>query len=115
MLANYFTNAASSIGGDHVNNLTEEDHDDHNSVKAIREAYEGMKFEFKYFSQADVQQALEKTNPKKSCGWDSGALPKIVKNVAKGIAPSLTSLYDKCIEESEWLNDWKKGEWTPVV
>lgn len=47
MLANYFTNAASSIGGNHVNNLTEEDHDDHKSVKAIREAYEGMKFEFK--------------------------------------------------------------------
>ena len=61
-----------------------------------------------------MQQALEKTNPKKSCRWDSGAPPKLLKNVAKRIAPSLTRLYNKCIEQSECPNEWKKGEWTPV-
>ena len=38
ILAKYFTNATLSIGGDHLNNITEEDHSDHSSVKTIREA-----------------------------------------------------------------------------
>ena len=39
ILANYFTNAARGIAGDHVNNFTEEDHSDHSSVKTIRETH----------------------------------------------------------------------------
>lgn len=39
ILAKYFTNATLSIGGDHLNNITEEDHSDHSSVKTIREAH----------------------------------------------------------------------------
>jgi len=35
ILANYFPNAALSMGGDHVNNFTEDDHSDHSSVKTI--------------------------------------------------------------------------------
>ena len=38
-LATYFTNVALDIGGDHVNNLMEEDHSEHSSVRSIREAY----------------------------------------------------------------------------
>ena len=37
LLANYFTTAASNIQGDHVNNLSENDHQFNNSVKTIRE------------------------------------------------------------------------------
>ena len=77
ILANYFTNAALSIGGDHVNNITEEDHSDHSSVKTIRETHKETNFEFKLFTVAEVEQALEKINPKKSSGWDTGLPPKL--------------------------------------
>ena len=40
--------------------------------------------------------------------------PKLLKIVAKGIAPSLTRLYNNCIEQSQWPHKWKMGEWTPV-
>ena len=61
-----------------------------------------------------MQYALENTNPRKSCGWDSSAPPKLLKEVAKGIAPSLTRLYNSCIELNQWPSEWKKGECTPV-
>ncbi|PFX17475.1 hypothetical protein AWC38_SpisGene18211 [Stylophora pistillata] len=51
---------------------------------------------------------------KKSLGWDPGALPKLLKNVACGIAPSLMTLYNSCIELGRWPCAWKMGEWTPV-
>jgi hypothetical protein len=40
--------------------------------------------------------------------------PKLVKLISVGITPSLTKLYNECIEESQWPLDWKKGEWIPV-
>lgn len=61
-----------------------------------------------------MKNALEKINPKKPSGWDLEASPKLLKNVPDGIAPSLTSLYDNCIEQSEWPSALKKGEWTPA-
>ncbi|KAL9951208.1 hypothetical protein ACROYT_G043830 [Oculina patagonica] len=83
------------IGGDHVNNLAEEDHSEHSSVP-------------------EVQQALQKINPKKSSGWDSRISPKLLKSVAEGTAASLTKLYNNCIEQGEWHNAWKMGECTPA-
>ena len=62
----------------------------------------------------EVQNALENINPKKSCGWDPSAPPKLLKEVAKGIAPALTRLYNSCIELNQWPSEWKKGEWTPA-
>ena len=100
ILAKYFINAALSIGGDHLNNITEEDHSDHSSVKTIREAHKETNFEFKLFTEAEVEQALEKINSKKSSGWDTGLPPKLLKKVAKGTAAALTSLYNNCIEQS---------------
>ena len=113
-LATYFTNVALDIGGDHVNNLTEEDHSEHSSVRSIREAYKENDFDFKLFSVPEVQQALQKINSKKSSGWDLGISPKLLKSVAKGTAVSLTNLYNNCIEQGEWPNAWKMGEWTPA-
>ena len=34
--------------------------------------------------------------------------------VAGGVAPSLTTMYNDCIETSQWPMVWKMGEWTPV-
>ena len=63
---------------------------------------------------AEVEKALEKINPKKSSGWDTGLPPKLLKNVAKGTGASLTSLYNNCIEQSNWPSAWKISVWTPV-
>ena len=115
MLASCFTNAASSIGGDHVINFTEEDHNNHSSVRTIQEGYKETNFEFSLFTTTEVQKALENINPKKSGGWDIGITLKLLKpNVAKGAAASLTSLFNSCIGQNEWPNTWKRGEWTAV-
>lgn len=72
ILASYFTSAALGIGGDRVNNFTEEDHSDHSGVKTMRETHKETNFEFKFVTAAEVEQPLEKINPKKSSGWDTG-------------------------------------------
>ena len=113
-LASYFTHTAARIGGEHVSRLTERDHDNHSSVMEIRKAYKDDHFDFEILGKEQVQDALKTINPKKSCGWDPGAPPKLLKKVASGVAPSLTSLYNNCIKLSQWPTAWKKGEWTPV-
>ena len=40
-------------------------------------------------SEVDVKHVLETINPKKSSGRDPRAPPKLLKNVANGIVPSL--------------------------
>ncbi|PFX17001.1 hypothetical protein AWC38_SpisGene25862 [Stylophora pistillata] len=97
-LVNYFTTAAVSIVGDNAICITEENDDNHGSVKALKEAYLGTHFEFNQVSKDQVQKALENINPNKSCGWDPRAPPKLLKNVACGISPSLMTLYNSCIE-----------------
>lgn len=113
-LLNYCTTAAVSIIGDNAICITEENHDNHGSIKALREAYLGTHFEFNHVSKDQVQKGLENINPNKSCGWDPGAPPKLLKNVACGIAPSLMTLYNSCIKLGQWPCVWKMGEWTPV-
>jgi len=99
------------MGGDHVNNFTEEDCSDNSSVKTIRETYKKTNFEFKLFTVAEVEQALEKINPKHSSGWDTGLRPKLLKNMAKGAAVSLTSLYNNCTEQTEYLAQRMEDRW----
>ena len=46
-------------------------------------------------------------------GWDR--IPsKILKVTAKGIAPSLTRLFNTIIEKGQWPSSWKMEQWTPV-
>ena len=82
LLANYFTTAASNIQGDHVNNLSENDHQFNNSVKIIREVQSGAKFTFTKFRQGEVTRALETLNLRKSSGWNHGKLPILLKKLA---------------------------------
>ena len=60
------------------------------------------------------KEALQEINIKKASGWD-GIKPKLLKLAAPGIAKSLTGLYNCCISKAEWLTEWKKGEWAPVL
>ena len=88
LLADYFNTAALSIGGDHVNDLTERDHDNHNSVKIIRETYDTYPvscFEFRKLSQEEVLFTLEHLNSKTSSGWNPGITPDLLKRVARGV------------------------------
>ena len=85
-LASYLTTTAESIGGDHVSSLTESDLENHSSVRAIRDTFNDTLFDFHTFIKEQVQGALEKINPKKSCGWDPGVSPKLLKIIASGIS-----------------------------
>ena len=114
LLANYFTYAAANVGGDHVRNITENECHNHYSVQNIRNNYENINFDFKRVKQEEVKSELDNLNTKKSSGWNSTMSPKLVKLISVGITPSLTKLYNECIEESQWPLDWKKGEWIPV-
>lgn len=80
----------------------------------IRKVYKDDHFDFKVLRKEKVQDAFKTINPKKSCGWDPGAPPKLLKKVASGVALSLTSLCNNCIKLSQWPTAWKKGDWTPV-
>ena len=113
-LASYFTHTVARIGGENVSRLTERDHDNHSSVMEIRKAYKDDHFDFEILRKEQAQDPLKSINPKKSCGWDPRAPLKLLKKVACGVAPSLTSLYNNCIKLSQWPTAWKKGEWTPV-
>lgn len=113
-LANYFSTMANSIGGINVNDLEEHDFENHPSVNIIKKEHDqNSHFNFKQFKVKEVQRALEKIDTKKATGWDSIS-PKVLKMAAKGIAPSLTSIFNKCILQSQWPTAWKKGEWVPV-
>ena len=103
---NYFTTAAASIAGANIIGITEENHDNHGSVKTLRDVYQGTHFEFNRVRKDKVPKAL--------WGGDPGVPPKLLKKVAYEIAPSLMTLYNSCIELGKWPCAWKMGEWTPV-
>ncbi len=103
LLADYFKTDALNIGEDHINNLTERDHDNHNSVKVIRETrIKRTLIEFRALGEDDVTLTLEHLNPKKSSGWNQAITHNILNKVVRGVGPSLTSLYKECIHECKW-------------
>ena len=79
----------------------------------IETIYKNSSFQFKYINTKDVQDLFENFNPRKYCS-DTGLMPKLMKKVAEGIAPSVTYLYNRCIETSNWPAIWKRGERTPI-
>ena len=108
-LASYFTDTVARIGGEHVTRLTERDHNNHSSVMEIRKAYKDDHFDLEILRKEQVQDALKSINPKKSCGWDPGAPPKLLKKETSGVAPSLTSLYNNCTKLCQWPRRWVNG------
>ena len=86
--------------------LVEADFSNHQSVVAISNNWTGEK-------NFEVQTALEKLNPDKAAGCDS-IPPKLLKLAAAELAPSLTKIYNSCINQGCWPQSWKKGEWSPI-
>ena len=112
-LTNYFSTIASDIGGNHVISLTDNEFNNHSSVQMIETIHSNSSFQFKHINTKDVHDLFENLNPRKSCS-DTGLMPKLMKKVAEGIAPSVTNLYNRCIENSNWPAIWKRGELTPI-
>ena len=79
----------------------------------IETIYSNSSFQFKHINTKDVQDLFENLNPRKSCS-DTGLMPKLMKKVAEGIAPSVKNLYKRCTENSNWPAIWKRGELTPI-
>ena len=79
----------------------------------IESIYSNSSFQFKHIDIKDVQYLFENFNPGKSCS-DTGLMTKLMKKVAEGIAPSVTNLYNRCIENSDWPAIWKRGELTSI-
>lgn len=90
-----------------------QDFERHPSVAVIRQAYQNMHFGFNEIKVGAVEIELQKINSSKATGWD-GIAPKILKISAKGIAPSLTTLFNTIIRKREWPGTWKMGQWTPL-
>ena len=73
--AQYFTNIASTIGGNHVLDLSEEDHKNHTSINAIRKEQLDIGSEFQPITERDVNEELPNISTKTSPGWDSVTPP----------------------------------------
>ena len=82
IFANYFNTAAVDNGGEHVKNLKESEQHNHSSMRAIRDAHDGSRFEFEKFTKDEVNLMVRKLNPRKSCGWNLESQPKLLKHVA---------------------------------
>ncbi|KAK2555268.1 hypothetical protein P5673_023252 [Acropora cervicornis] len=60
-VAQYFTNIASTIGENHVLDLSEEDHKNHTSIKAIRKEQLDIDSEFQPITEHDLKGELKPT------------------------------------------------------
>ena len=95
--------------------LTEEELKDHKSVQNIRKVAttNGVQSKFRNFNLNEVTRALETLNPNKSIGHDK-IPPRELKMACNVLAPSLTNIFNVCIQTSNWLEQWKRGIWVPL-
>lgn len=63
--------------------------------------------------QEEVEKKLNKLNTSKAAGPD-GISPRILKELSSELAPVLTVLMNKSIEEGEIPQQWKNGHVTPI-
>ena len=68
---------------------------------------------FHRLSTVEVETVLTKLKTEKSTGWNI-IPPKALKIGAKEIAPSLTHMFNACIDKGTWPLNWKKAEWSPI-
>ncbi|PFX16582.1 RNA-directed DNA polymerase from mobile element jockey [Stylophora pistillata] len=112
----YFTGIAQGIDDSGLLKLTEEQLRDFKSVQDIRDSMRivnGPKFSSSKVSQTEVQSALANLNTNNSYGHD-GLSNKVLKLVGGALVPSLTKIFNTCIDENYWPVEWKRGDWVPV-
>ena len=114
ILAGHFATIASDIGDVNLRNSSENDLNNHPSVLQIQMASISEPMIESYpFNQAQVRKALESLNTRKASGYDN--MPaRVLKYGAEKLAIPLANLYNSCITNRQWPNNWERGEWTPV-
>ena len=73
----------------------------------------GVQLKFRNFNLNEVTRALETLNPNKSIGHDK-IPPRELKMACNVLAPSLTNIFNVCIQTSNWPEQWKRGIWVPL-
>ena len=108
-LVDYFTTEANGIGDRHMLSLTEEELKDHNSVQIIHKVAttNGVQFKFRNFNVKEVDRAMKTSYANKSIGHDKIS-PRVLKLACKVLAPSLTNIFNVCIQTSNWPEQWKR-------
>ncbi|XP_022808140.1 uncharacterized protein LOC111345128 [Stylophora pistillata] len=112
----YFTGIAQGIGDSGLLTLTEEQLRDLKSAQDIRDSVRIVnvpKFSFSKVSQTELQSAFANLNVNKSYGHD-GLSNKVLKLVGGALVPSLTKIFNICIDANYWPVEWKRGGWVPV-
>ena len=61
----------------------------------------------------EVIRALETLNPNESIGHDK-IPPRVLKLASNVLAPSLTNIFNACIQTSTWPEQWNRGIWVPI-
>ena len=56
----------------------------------------------------EVKESLAALDPNKSAGHDKIS-PKLLLLASKELAPSLTKIVNRCIENKCWPKEWKRG------
>ena len=114
VLCDYFINIVKEVGDKNELRENETDLSKHSSIQSIINHSNNVEdIGFHQFDAVKVEKVLQQLNPNKATGWDN-IPPKFLKICGKELATPLTTLYNKCIDQGEWPEDWKKGEWVPV-
>ena len=112
----HFSSVTNGIGNPELLKQSEEQLKEHPSIQSIvrnKKIVNGPSFEMMKLKSDDVVKALRELDTKKAMGHDR--IPNaLLKLGSEELAPSLTVIYNKCIEDCYWPREWKKGEWVPV-
>lgn len=113
--AKYFSTVAVNIRDADVLAQSEDKLISHDSVYKIlnNRIPNGQQLNFHHVSRKEVANVLSNLDAHKSTGHDQVS-PRILKIEGEELSWSLTNIYNKCIECSQWPREWKKGEWVPV-
>ena len=60
-----------------------------------------------------LQEGLETLNPNRSIGHDKIS-PRVLKMACNVLTPSLTNIFNVCIQTSNRPEQWKRGIWVPL-
>jgi len=116
----FFQTIGADIGSPENNNGTIDDitrpYDRHPSVSCIKEKIkigENKNFIFRFVSEREVAEVLNKLSIKKAAGYDE--LPaKFIKSIRKLLIKPLTLLVNRSIMENEFPKAMKKSNITPL-
>ena len=106
VLCDYFINIAKEVGDKDELRKNEADLSKHSSIQSIIIShYNNIEdIGIHHLDAVNVEKILQ-LNPNKATGWDT-IPPKFLKIGAKELATPLTTLYNTCIDQGEWSEDW---------